>query len=96
VARASRGDGRPTLATPSAASVASPFPSLGRLLMDFIERWFGISPDGGDGSTELLCIYASAVVLAVLLRGRPIAAYLRRKHKRERESRASFGSRVRC
>lgn len=24
--------------------------------MDFIERFFGISPDGGDGTTELLCV----------------------------------------
>jgi hypothetical protein len=32
--------------------------------MDFIERWFGISPDGGDGSTELLYIIAFVVVCA--------------------------------
>jgi hypothetical protein len=24
--------------------------------MDFIERMFGISPDGGDGSTELIIV----------------------------------------
>ena len=24
--------------------------------MDFIERWFGVSPDGGDGTLELLYI----------------------------------------
>ncbi|MGN6731157.1 MAG: hypothetical protein ACTHMB_04195 [Candidatus Binatia bacterium] len=24
--------------------------------MDFIERIFGISPDGGDGSTELMLV----------------------------------------
>ena len=24
--------------------------------MDFIERMFGISPDGGDGSTELMLL----------------------------------------
>jgi type III secretory pathway component EscU len=30
--------------------------------MNFIERWFGVSPDGGDGTLELLY-----VVLAVLL-----------------------------
>jgi hypothetical protein len=23
-------------------------------MMDFIERWFGLSPDGGDGSLEAL------------------------------------------
>ncbi|QIA25236.1 MULTISPECIES: hypothetical protein [Mesorhizobium] len=30
--------------------------------MDFIERIFGVAPDGGDGTTEVLYI---AVVLAV-------------------------------
>jgi len=35
--------------------------------MDFIERWFGFSPDGGDGSTELLYILAVAILLAVLI-----------------------------
>jgi hypothetical protein len=34
--------------------------------MDFIERLFGISPDGGDGSTELIWI-AVLVLLAVLV-----------------------------
>jgi LPXTG-motif cell wall-anchored protein len=31
--------------------------------MDFIEKLFGISPDGGDGSTELL--YAAVLLIAV-------------------------------
>jgi hypothetical protein len=31
--------------------------------MDFIERIFGVSPDNGDGSTEMLYI---AVVLAIV------------------------------
>jgi hypothetical protein len=34
--------------------------------MDFIERMFGISPDGGDGSTELIWI-AVLVLIAVLV-----------------------------
>ena len=39
--------------------------------MDFIERWFGISPDGGDGSLEALYIVAAvAVITAVLFRTR--------------------------
>jgi hypothetical protein len=39
--------------------------------MDFIERWFGISPDGGDGSLEVLYIVAAvAVITAVLFRTR--------------------------
>lgn len=34
--------------------------------MDFIERWFGLSPDGGDGTTELMYIIAlGAIVIAV-------------------------------
>jgi hypothetical protein len=34
--------------------------------MDFIERMFGISPDGGDGSTELIIITVF-VLIAVLV-----------------------------
>jgi hypothetical protein len=33
--------------------------------MDFIERLFGVSPDGGDGSTELMII--GAVFLAIVV-----------------------------
>jgi hypothetical protein len=33
--------------------------------MDFIERFFGLSPDNGDGSTELLwCVALAAVLVA--------------------------------
>ena len=31
--------------------------------MDFIERWLGLSPDGGDGSTEALFLFAAVAVL---------------------------------
>ena len=34
--------------------------------MDFIERFFGISPDGGDGSTELMIFVAVVVVIAAI------------------------------
>jgi len=34
--------------------------------MDFIEKWFGISPDGGDGSTELVII-GVFVLIAVIV-----------------------------
>ena len=34
--------------------------------MDFIERLFGVSPDNGDGSAELLVIGAVVVVLFVI------------------------------
>jgi len=35
--------------------------------MDWIETWFGISPDGGNGATEWLFVLAGvAVVIAVV------------------------------
>jgi hypothetical protein len=34
--------------------------------MDFIERLFGISPDGGDGSTEVLYLAALIVIVAAV------------------------------
>ena len=37
--------------------------------MDFIERWFGVSPaDGGDGTLELLYIGVGALIVFALLR----------------------------
>jgi hypothetical protein len=44
--------------------------------MDFIEKWFGFSPDGGDGSTELLYIIVVALVLAVIFGRKRIAKLL--------------------
>ena len=39
--------------------------------MDFIERWFSVSPDGGDGSLEVLYFIALAVVIvAIVFRSR--------------------------
>jgi hypothetical protein len=32
--------------------------------MDFIERLFGLSPDNGDGSTEMLWLVVLAIVIA--------------------------------
>jgi hypothetical protein len=34
--------------------------------MDFIERFFGLSPDGGDGSTEMMYFLAFATIAVVL------------------------------
>jgi hypothetical protein len=34
--------------------------------LDFIERLFGISPDGGDGSTELMYFAAFVAIVAAL------------------------------
>jgi hypothetical protein len=36
--------------------------------VDFIERWFGVSPDGGDGTLELLYIGVGALIVVALLR----------------------------
>ena len=33
--------------------------------MDFIERIFGISPDGGDGTTELIWIAVLVLIAAI-------------------------------
>lgn len=39
--------------------------------MDFIEALFGIAPDGGDGSLEVVWMLAvAALLLAVAFRGR--------------------------
>lgn len=45
--------------------------------MDFIERWFGVSPDGGDGSTEALYILAIVVFFAAVA----ALVYLKRRKK---------------
>jgi hypothetical protein len=34
--------------------------------MDFMERLFGISPDGGDGSTELMLIGVFVMIAAAV------------------------------
>jgi len=42
--------------------------------MNFIEAWFGISPDGGDGSLEVLWLVGIVVaVMAVVFRRRLVA-----------------------
>jgi len=46
--------------------------------MDFIERWFGISPDGGDGSLEALYLVVLLVVVAVIVFRRRIHGLIRR------------------
>jgi hypothetical protein len=35
--------------------------------MDFIERWFGISPDGGDGTLELLYVAVGVLIVAIVI-----------------------------
>jgi hypothetical protein len=44
--------------------------------MDFIERWFGISPDGGDGSLETLYLIALLAIVAAVVFRRPLRHWL--------------------
>jgi hypothetical protein len=34
--------------------------------MDFIERLFGVSPDGGDGTLEFLYVAVALVIVAMI------------------------------
>ncbi len=49
--------------------------------MDFIERIFGIAPDGGDGTTEAMFVIAFAAA-AVALAWTPIRRKLRSRTHR--------------
>jgi hypothetical protein len=46
--------------------------------MDFIERWFGMSPDGGDGSTEALYLGVIVLILALVLARKRLRVLLQR------------------
>ena len=52
--------------------------------MDFIERWFGVSPDGGDGSLEVLWIVGIVVAVAALIFRRRIADWMSSHKERQR------------
>jgi hypothetical protein len=43
--------------------------------MDFIERWFGISPDGGSGLTEVSYILLLGVLIALVFRRRILRVF---------------------
>jgi hypothetical protein len=49
--------------------------------MDFIERWFGVSPDGGDGSLEALYILVVAAIAAAIVCREPLRRMLRIKRR---------------
>ena len=48
------------------------FPALSQegLSMDWIEKLFGIRPDGGDGTAETAIVLAFAIVLAAVIGAR--------------------------
>jgi hypothetical protein len=48
--------------------------------LDFIERWFGLSPDGGDGSTEAIYLIAIFIVLAAVVGWRLRKRFGRRRN----------------
>ena len=46
--------------------------------MDFIERMFGISPDGGNGALEMsLLLVVAAIPLVIVLRRRLLSPFQR-------------------
>jgi hypothetical protein len=48
--------------------------------MDFIEKWFGLAPDNGDGSTEVLWLVAVvALAVAIFFRRRILARLASRR-----------------
>ena len=51
--------------------------------MDFIERWFGVSPDGGDGSLEVLYLLVIAAIAAAIVHREPLLRALRSNRKRQ-------------
>jgi hypothetical protein len=44
--------------------------------MDFIETWFGVSPDGGDGSLEALWVTAAVIAVVAIVFRRKIIAFV--------------------
>jgi hypothetical protein len=53
--------------------------------MDFIERWFHVSPDNGSGSTEVMYIVAMTFLLIAIIRRRQLAGFVRRCANRFRK-----------
>jgi len=51
--------------------------------MDWIERFFGISPDGGDGSTELLYVFTAVAIVALIFGRTFFVKHARQRHDQE-------------
>ena len=47
--------------------------------MDFIERWFHVSPDGGNGMTELALLIAISLLVTIIVCRRQLAGFVRRR-----------------
>jgi hypothetical protein len=47
--------------------------------MDWIEQLFGLSPDGGDGSTELMWLIVFVVIVIAFAWRRRLRAFLTRR-----------------
>ena len=52
--------------------------------MDFIEQWFGMSPDGGDGSLEVLWLVAILAAGSAVFFRRRIRAWVALRARRRR------------
>ena len=50
--------------------------------MDYIERWFGVAPDGGDGSLEVLYLVALAALIAAFVFRRHLRRQIRLTSRR--------------
>ena len=54
--------------------------------MDFIERWFHLSPDHGNGTTEAMFIVVAAVFVIGVLTRRRLASRAKRGADRTKEN----------
>jgi hypothetical protein len=54
--------------------------------MDFIERWLGVSPDGGNGAMEMLIVAAIAIGVVVCACGRRLVRLAWQVSKRREAS----------
>ncbi len=52
--------------------------------MDFIEQWFGVSPDHGDGSLEMLWLAAIIVAAVALFFRRRLMTWLSTRSTKRR------------
>ena len=51
--------------------------------MDFIERWFHLSPDNGSGLTEGLFVLAAVAFIAAVACRRRLVEFVKRRGKNE-------------